>query len=272
MTKPCFSIIGSKAGMSQFIIDRMPKHTCFVEVFGGSASVLLAKRPSFTEVYNDKNELLTNFFEVLRTRTDEFIAQYDFLMYNERLNKRWKKEPWPGDPMEKAIRFWYCIVTSFNGQMESSFSYNGPDEHKQTFSFKNKRNILMSVANRFKNVCIHNRDFEEIIDMYDSDETLFFLDPPYFNKEDYYNYKGDIFTIKDHKRLKKKLNNIKGKSMVTYYGEGDISGLYNDWHLEEWETSKHSIHHEMRTEENFNAVENLYCNFKPTAQLKMELI
>lgn len=272
MTKPCFSIIGSKAGMSKFIIDRMPKHTCFVEVFGGSAAVLLAKKPSYTEVYNDKNELLTNFFEVLRTKSKEFIEQYDYLTYNEILNKRWKKEPWPGDPLEKAIRFWYCIVTSFNGQMDASFSYNGPTEHKQVLSFKNKRNTLQAVANRFKNVYVHNRDFNEIIDIYDSEDTLFFLDPPYFNKEDYYNYKGDIFTIKDHKRLKKKLSTLKGKAMVTYYGEGDIEGLYGDWHLETWETVKSSIHHEMRTVDNFKAIENLYCNFKPNIQVKMELI
>ena len=104
MTKPCFSIIGSKAGMSKFIIDRMPTHQTYAEVFGGSASVLLAKTPCHTEAYNDKNELLTNFFEVLRTDIDNFIMQYDMLTYNENLNKRWRKEPWPADPMEKAIQ------------------------------------------------------------------------------------------------------------------------------------------------------------------------
>lgn len=269
MTKPCFSIIGSKSNMSSFIVDRMPNHKCFVEVFGGSASVLLAKKPSKVEVYNDKNELLTNFFEVLRSKCDEFIEQYDFLVYNEILNKRWKKEPWPADPMEKAIRFWYCIVTSFNGQMDSSFSYNGPDYHKQTTSFRNKKNILKAVAQRMRNVYVMCRDFEDIINIYDGKDTLFFLDPPYYDKEDYYNYNGDIFTKKDHKRLKKMLSDIKGNAMVTYYGEGDIEGLYSDWRLEKWETTKSSIHVDNRTEENFKAIESMYCNFKTHEQLNL---
>ncbi len=262
MTKPCFSIIGSKSGMSKFIIDRMPQHTTYVDVFGGSASVLLAKPPTVSEVYNDKNELLTNLFEVLRNDTNNFIDQYDYLTYNELLNKRWRKEPWPADPLEKAIRFWYCIVTSFNGEPDTGWCYNGPGEKKQVQSFKNKRSTLLAVANRFKNVYIMNRDFAKVIDMYDSPDTLFFLDPPYYNKEDYYNYSGNLFTVKDHKRLKDKLVNIKGKAMVTYYGGEQVEKLYKGWNIDKWHTTKSSVKADKRTVGNFKAIEHLYSNFE----------
>ena len=48
---------GSKSRIASRIVKHFPVHHTFVDVFGGSASVLLAKPPSLVEVYNDTVDL-----------------------------------------------------------------------------------------------------------------------------------------------------------------------------------------------------------------------
>lgn len=52
--------------MVKKLLPLVPKHRIYVEVFGGGASLLLAKEPSLVEVYNDLDAGLVNMFRVIR--------------------------------------------------------------------------------------------------------------------------------------------------------------------------------------------------------------
>ncbi|WP_455757856.1 DNA adenine methylase [Sulfurimonas sp.] len=41
-------------------------------------------------------------------------------------------------------------------------------------------------SNRLKYVTIENMKFEELIKKYDKEDSFFYLDPPYYNFENYY--------------------------------------------------------------------------------------
>src|ERR1700680_1223750 len=58
--------LGGKARLASKIIGYFPPHKTYVEPFGGSAAVLLAKQPSPIEVFNDIDRGLINLFQVLR--------------------------------------------------------------------------------------------------------------------------------------------------------------------------------------------------------------
>lgn len=266
MSDVCFSFIGAKSMMADWLISKFPDHDTYVEVFGGTAAVLLRKNPSKIEVYNDANENLTNLFEVIRSDVKVFIEQYDFLTHNEVLHRRFKGEEFPKDkPLEWAIRYWYLLVNSFNGQVDSSFNWTSHNTNKNTLSFKNKKKKLLMVANRFKNVQVRNRDFQEIIECYDSPRTLFYVDPPYYGKEYYYNHSaGELFNIDDHKRLQDCLGKIKGKCLVSYYQTDEIGELYKEWERDTYRAMRHSLSHEAKADENIqNYVdEYLYANFQ----------
>jgi len=57
-----------KSQFAGFIARLLPPHRCYVEVFGGMGSVLLAKTRSHVEVYNDINSDLFNMFRCLQER------------------------------------------------------------------------------------------------------------------------------------------------------------------------------------------------------------
>jgi DNA adenine methylase len=64
--KPLVPWFGGKARMAPIIASKMPYHKCFVEPFGGAAGVLMAKAPSFNEVYNDLHSGIVTLFRVVR--------------------------------------------------------------------------------------------------------------------------------------------------------------------------------------------------------------
>jgi site-specific DNA-adenine methylase len=71
--RPPFKYMGSKWLLAPTILAHIPPHQVYVEVFGGSASVLLQKDPSRLEVFNDLDQELVNFFRVLREQKAEFL-------------------------------------------------------------------------------------------------------------------------------------------------------------------------------------------------------
>lgn len=72
---------------------------------------------------------------------------------------------------------------------------------------------------------IENKDFEKLIAQYDRRNTIFYLDPPYYKTEDYYE---DVdFKRSDHERLCGVLLKIKGKFLLSYNDCPEIRELYS---------------------------------------------
>nr|WP_284010312.1 DNA adenine methylase [Halomicroarcula sp. YJ-61-S] len=79
-----FPFPGGKSRLASWILQEVPEHECFVEVFGGAAGVLVNKdtERSTVEVYNDLDEDLVHFFEVLREQPDELVEWLSAVPYS----------------------------------------------------------------------------------------------------------------------------------------------------------------------------------------------
>jgi len=66
--KPPVTYFGGKTRIADRIVALFPPHGHYVELFGGSLAVLLAKRPSDMETVNDLDGALMTFWRVLRDR------------------------------------------------------------------------------------------------------------------------------------------------------------------------------------------------------------
>ena len=215
---------GGKFYLASKIIELFPKHTCYVEVFGGGAHVLFKKRPSIREVYNDIDKNLYALFKVLShpkmykefvRRISKLIAMRD--VFND---FKLKIENEDLSLIDRAIVFYYLSRLSMYGS-QTDFIVN------KTINRPLNRglNFYKTAYERLKNVIIENKSYENLIEIYDTPDTLFYLDPPYVfdtRNGELYRYE---FSNEKHLKLIEILQNIKGKAIVSGYESNLYLGL-----------------------------------------------
>jgi len=82
-----------------------------------------------------------------------------------------------------------------------------------------------------KHVLCFNEDYKYVIDMFDSVDAFFYVDPPYFEKYYYeYNFNSD----EEHIELYNILKNIKGKFLLSYQDREFITDLYKDFKIDKY--------------------------------------
>jgi DNA adenine methylase len=217
---------GSKARIARRLVELLPEHEVYVEVFGGTAVVLLAKPISPVEVYNDIDGELVNFFTVLREQPNELIARCFFQPYALEDFRKYRVEPLPSDPVERAARYMFLVngAFRFHDFRSGTFATYIAGGNSKARRWTSKVGKLIAVAVRLRGVIIENRDFEEVINIYDRPETVFFCDPPYTQ---------GVFSwdFSEHLRLARCLKNIKGKFLLTIDDSPLSRQLYKDFNL-----------------------------------------
>jgi len=110
MARPLVRYHGGKWKLAPWILSHFPQHRCYVEPFGGGASVLLRKPRSYAEVYNDLSGEIVNLFRVACDRGDELVRACELTPFaRDEFIETWKPSP---DPLEQARR---TIARSFMG-------------------------------------------------------------------------------------------------------------------------------------------------------------
>ena len=126
--------------------------------------------------------------------------------------------------IQRAARYFYLIKISFGSK-------------KDTFATRPKRldrvmDRFDEIQKRLSGVIIENRDFEDIIKLYDNKDALFYIDPPYHTTENYYKTsEGQLFSQEDHYRLKDLLDNVKGRFILSYNDDEFIKDLYSSYDI-----------------------------------------
>lgn len=99
---PVIRYHGGKFRLAPWVIGHFPDHRCYVEPFGGAASVLMRKERSYAEVYNDLDSEVVNLFTVLRdAQLNEKLQLACKLTPYSRDEFKLASEP-ATDPVEKA--------------------------------------------------------------------------------------------------------------------------------------------------------------------------
>lgn len=232
---------GGKGIVADKIIKHFPEHKHYVEVFGGAAHIISAKTSSKDEVYNDIDNRVVNFLMVCRENKEQLKEDLLSLPYSRYLYEKWKKEDDSHlSDYERAIRFFYINRSAIvAGNSESARGTGWRHSIKAganpARSYKGAVERIDDFVERMRGVMIENSDFREVIEKYDSENTLIYCDPPYINREKMY---AGSFSKKDHIDLAEKLNNVKGKVILSYYDDPLLDDLYKGWRRETFETYK----------------------------------
>lgn len=204
----------------------------YVEPYFGGGSVLLANDPEgISEVANDLNGSLANFWNVLRCPT-EFTALQRFLEatpFSEDLFKKIGDDLGGGTPVDRAFRFFVRCRQSLSGRMKGFAGITRNRTRKgmneQASAWLNCIEGLPAVHERLKRVLIRNVNAVECIKKEDGARTLFYLDPPYLHetRATTGEYAHEM-TNEEHARLLMLLSGIKGRFLLSGYR----SDLYDD--------------------------------------------
>jgi DNA adenine methylase len=232
-------------------VQLFPKHIHFVEPFFGGGSVMLAKDPEgISEVANDLNHGLTNFWRTLQCpiafpqfcRLVEAIPlsrvewqdAHDALNSAEELNK-----------LELAVAFFVNCRQSLAGRGKSFTAMTRTRTRRgmngNVSEWLGAVEGLPLVHARLKRVVIENRDALEVIRKEDTKDTLTYCDPPYLHStrsaKEVYEHE---MTKAQHIELLETILACKGKVMISGYPSPLYDAYIGDWTRHVFEISNHA--------------------------------
>lgn len=241
--RPPIPWFGGKQLMVNKLLPLFPDHHTYVEPFGGAASLLFAKDPSPVEVYNDIDSDLANFMRVLRDRDGMFP---DF--YNRACLSPYSRQEWlfcrdhlndDPNPVERARRFFVLARFSFSGLVGQSFGIDVTASKggmvQKASAYQGVLAILPRLGERLVSVLVENKDFRNLIHVYDSENTFFYVDPPYLPETRKGGYYQHEMTTDDHRELVEILRGVKGNVMLSGYPNDLYETL--GWERREWSVS-----------------------------------
>lgn len=244
-----FKYPGGKSRSIDKILPRLPYRGVYVEPFGGSAAILLARHPSKLEVFNDRYAGVVAFYRCLRdpSRMTKLCEAIELTVHSREdfiINRDWQN---PDDDVERAFRWYYMTEYSFAG-LGRNFG-RSTSARARLVSIRDKLPLFPKIHDRFKRVQVENQDWYDCIIDYDSPDTVFYIDPPYIDADTGI-YKSKM-THDDHRHLLDVIIHLQGFVAVSGYSNPIYEN--QDWdNRHEWE-SYVSIQSQAYTETNFKA-------------------
>ena len=239
--KPPLTYFGGKTRIAERIAALFPPHGHYVEPFGGSLAVLLAKRPSDMETVNDLNESLITFWRVLRDRTSE-LERVCALTPHSRAEHRDSKWSDPLDELETARRIWVKLTqgrgghtsrpTGWRHYQDSRGSHASMPDYLAAYVGR-----IMPCAARLAQVSLECRPALEVIGTYGKHaETLLYLDPPYpglARWDSDRRYEFEMLDPEGHKQLAEAVRDLPCAVLISGYASSLYDELYGGWYQRE---------------------------------------
>jgi len=220
---------GGKTRLVKTIVNKFPEHTCYVEVFAGGAAVFFNKEPSKTEVINDLDKDLVTLYRVIKHHPEELYKQFKFtLVSRSEFDREKQVNADTLTDVQRAARYLYLQKSAFGGHITGQ-TFGTSTIGKPRFNLLTMESTLEWAWQRLIQTVIECKDFRDLIPRYDRKHTLFFLDPPYYNRP---GYKHD-FTTQDFHDLRDILAAMSGKFIMTINDTPETRDIFQKFKTEE---------------------------------------
>lgn len=225
------SYIGGKNRLASTIIPLLPEHTTYVEPFAGGAQVFFHKPPSKVEVLNDLDGEIVNFYRVCQWHYQELVRHLEFCTASRRLHHLFAATP-PDTltDVQRAARFFYLQKNSFGGLVLKQHFHYGVIQNPN-YNPKRIPEILRQAHERLQRVQIECLPYEQILARYDRPTTVFYLDPPYWDRKLYkFNFKEADFLA-----LAERLRKLKGKFILSLDDHPKVREIFGNFQIQRTE-------------------------------------
>ncbi|MFZ2870551.1 DNA adenine methylase [Zavarzinia sp.] len=230
---------GGKSALATRLIDRIEAvpHACYAEPFvGGGGVILRRQRPAKIEAVNDISGDIVTTFRVAQRHPAALVAELRFgIAARAEFERLLKVDPNTLTDIERAARF-ISLQGYRYGAKPTSNSFSPGPRAVRARSITEMRRHLITVSRRLQRVVIERLDFEAFIGRYDTAETLFYLDPPYWGIEKAY---GPGFARGDFERLSNCLRNISGRFIMSLNDRPGVRDVFRWAQIEEIATTYH---------------------------------
>jgi len=224
--------LGGKKALHQAIIAKIDRiaHETYVEPFVGMGGVFLRRvwRPR-CEVANDLNGEITNLFRILQRHYPQFMEVMRFQITSRREFERLRGcDPASLTDLERAARFLYLQRLAFGGRVEGVFGV--ASGRPARFSLSRLEPLLDAAHSRLDGVVFENLPWQDVLARWDSDKTLFYLDPPYWGGEG--DYGKGLFSRDHYAEMAEILRNIKGAFILSINDVPEIRAIFDGFEID----------------------------------------
>jgi DNA adenine methylase len=213
--KTPISYYGGKITLLHKILPLIPEHTIYNESFFGGGAVFFAKEPAQSEIINDTNSMVINFFEVCKTDFENLRAKVEVTLFarvSYTVAHTIYRMPHLFNKLQQAWAFYIATNMGFACKI-GSWGFDKYGKRLKTVRNKKLR-FDESIPKRLEHTQIENNDACKVIETYDSKDAFHYVDPPYFNA-DMGHYDG--YNKADFIKLLDTLSTIKGKFLLSSY-------------------------------------------------------
>lgn len=232
--RPLAGYIGGKRNLSRRLVAQIAAidHRLYVEPFVGMGGVFFRRtsRPR-SEVINDISADVTTLFRILQRHYQQFLDVLKWQIASRaEFERLMQVDPVTLTDLERSARFLYLQRLAFGGKVVGrSFGVDrgaGP-----RFDLSKIVPMLEDVHERLCSVSIERLPFDRLIERYDTPQTLFYIDPPYWGCEA--DYGKDVFSEADFTRLRDLLKAAHGRFLMSINDTPQIRAIFAGFAIEE---------------------------------------
>jgi DNA adenine methylase len=225
--KPPFTYFGGKQISAPRIAALLPPHGHYVEPYGGSLAVLLAKPPSAMETVNDLDRAVQAFWRVLREQPGELVRLCALTPHSLAEFEDAEDVDAPGTELEVARRVWVRLTQGRAGTLRNTgwrhfvkpTGLFGMPDYLESYVAR-----MPQAVRRLHRVSLECRPALEVIAWYGrSPDVLLYVDPPYLRSTRTSGAYRHEMTEADHREMAAALHSVKASVVLSGYA----SDLYD---------------------------------------------
>jgi DNA adenine methylase len=187
------------------------------------------------ECINDISGDIANFFRVLQ---EHYAYLVDMLRFRVTSRAEFNRLlALPADrltDLRRAVRFLYLQRLSFGGKVAGR-SFGVDARSPARFNAGTIESMLGDIHERLEAVIIEQLGYGDFIRRYDTAETLFYLDPPYWGCEQ--DYGQDVFGRADFAAIAAQLSGLRGRFLVSINDTPGVRECFAGFMMREVETT-----------------------------------
>lgn len=224
---PVAPYIGGKRNLSKRLVDLIETvpHATYAEVFVGMGGVFLRRRqrPAL-EVINDWSLDVWTLYRVLQEHYAFFLQLMRFQITSRASFERLLQvDPATLTDLQRAARFLYLQRVAFGGKVDGR-NFGVSLGRGARFNIARLEAMLEDLHDRLAGVTVERLRWQDFIARYDREDTLFYLDPPYFGCEG--DYGPGMFARAEFVEMAQILAGIKGRFILSLNDRPEVREIF----------------------------------------------